>query len=125
VTASDAPTNGGPIFHLAIPDDWAAASASGEYLVSTRGMSLDEVGFIHCSTHDQVEATANRFYGDIDQLILLAIDSLLVPSRIIFEPPVPDSPLLFPHIYGPLPMSAVSLASQWIRSSTGWSLATL
>jgi uncharacterized protein (DUF952 family) len=125
VTASDSPANGGPIFHLAIPEDWAAAYASGEYLVSTREMSLDEVGFIHCSTRDQVEATANRFYGDTDQLMLLTIDSLLVPSRIIFEPPVPDSPLLFPHIYGPLPVSAVTLASPWTRSSLGWSLATL
>jgi uncharacterized protein (DUF952 family) len=88
-------------------------------------MSLDEVGFIHCSTRDQVEATANRFYGDTDQLILLTIDLLLVPSRIIFEPPAPDSPLLFPHIYGPLPVSAVTLASPWTRSSLGWSLATL
>jgi glutathione S-transferase len=125
VTASDSPLNGDPIFHLAIADDWAAAVAAGEYLVSTRGMSLDEVGFIHCSTRAQVEATANRFYGDIDQLVLLTIDSVLVPSRIIFEPPVPDSPLLFPHIYGPLPVSAISLASPWTRSPLGWSLATL
>jgi glutathione S-transferase len=88
-------------------------------------MSLDEVGFIHCSTRDQVEATANRFYRDIDQLVLLTIDSALVPSRIILEPPVPNSPLLFPHIYGPLPVSAVSLASPWTRSPLGWSLANL
>lgn len=108
-----------------MPDDWATAATSGEYLVSTRGMSLEEVGFIHCSTRDQLEATANRFYDDVDQVVLLTIDPLLVPSQIIFEPPAPDSPLLFPHIYGPLPVPAVELASPWTRSSTGWSLATL
>ena len=125
MTTPGAPANDEPIFHLARPDDWADASASDEYLVSTRGMSLDEVGFIHCSTRDQLEATANRFYEDVDQLVLLTIDPLLVPSRIVFEAPAPDSPLLFPHIYGPLPVSAVKLTSPWTRGSTGWSLITL
>ena len=79
-----------PIFHLALPDDWAAAFTDGLYLISTRGMTLDEVGFIHCSTRDQIEDTANRFYGDVDQLVVLTIDPALVPSPIVREPPAPD-----------------------------------
>ena len=63
-----------PIHHLALPDDWAAAFATGEYRMSTRGVTLEEEGFIHCSTRDQVEATANRFYGDVAQLVVLTID---------------------------------------------------
>ena len=121
----DAPLNDDPIFHLAMPRAWADAFVSGEYLVSTRDMSLDEVGFIHCSTREQIESTANNFYDDVDQLVVLTIDPLLVPSRIVFEAPARDSPLLFPHIYGPLPVSAVNLASPWTRSSVSWSLSTL
>ena len=68
-----------PIFHIALPGDWVDAFASGEYSVSTRGMSLGDVGFIHCSTAEQIEATANRFYGDLTELVLLTIDPLLVP----------------------------------------------
>ncbi len=115
-----------PLFHAAMPDDWAAAFQTGEYTMSTRGMTLDEVGFIHLSTRAQVEATANRFYADVDQLVLLTIDPLLVPSEIRWEPPTPDSDVLFPHIYGPLPVPAVVRNDYWFRTidenGAGWSL---
>ena len=64
-----------PIFHIALPGDWVDAYASGEYSMSTRGMSLDDVGFIHCSTAEQIEATANRFYGDLTELVLQCVDN--------------------------------------------------
>jgi len=110
-----------------MPNAWADAFISGEYLVSTRDMSLDEVGFIHCSTREQIESTstANNFYNDVDQLVVLTIDPLLVPSRIVFEAPAPGSLLSFPHIYGPLPVSAVNLASPWTRGAARWSLSTI
>lgn len=103
-----------PIFHLAIPEDWAAAFATGEYTTSTRGMTLDEVGFIHCSTRAQLSGTANRFYADLEQLVILTIDPLLVPSPIVFEPGA-DLDVLFPHIFGPLPVGAVNHTTPWIR----------
>lgn len=114
------------LYHLAVPDDWTAAFVTGEYTMSTRGVSLDEEGFIHCSTREQIEATANRFYGDLDQLVLLTIDADLVPSEIRWEPPAPGAEELFPHIYGALPIAAVNLAAMWLRSpDRPWSLATL
>jgi uncharacterized protein (DUF952 family) len=114
------------LYHLALPDDWAAAFATGDYTMSTRGVTLDDEGFIHCSTREQVEATANRFYGDLDQLVLLTIDAELVPSEIRWEPPAPGVEELFPHIYGALPVAAVDLAAMWMRSpDRPWSLATL
>ena len=117
----NAPIDGdAPIFHIALPEDWAAAFTFGEYAVSTRGMSLDEVGFIHCSTAAQTDATANRFYGDVNELVLLTIDPVAVPSEIVWEPPAPDVDELFPHVYGPLPIAAVNLASFWTRSGPKW-----
>jgi glutathione S-transferase len=104
-----------PIFHLALPDDWAAAFANGEYRMSTRGVTLEQEGFIHCSTREQMEATANRFYGDVEHLVVLTIDPRLVPSPIVFEPPAPGMDVLFPHIYGPLPIAAVNAATPWTR----------
>jgi len=109
-----------PIFHLSIPDDWVRAFESGEYRTSTRGMTLDEVGFIHCSTRDQMVDTANRFYGDLDQLVVLTIDPRLVPSPIVLEPPAPGVDELFPHIYGPLPIAAVNQATTWVRVGDAW-----
>jgi glutathione S-transferase len=117
VTVTVAPAVQQPIFHLALPEDWADAFATGEYRRSTRGMSLDDVGFIHCSTREQIEATAGRFYGDLDQLVVLTIDPTLVPSPIVFEPPAPEADVLFPHIYGPLPIAAVRHATFWSRTS--------
>ena len=116
MTVTDSTPADEPIFHLALPDDWAAAFAVGEYTMSTRGITLEQEGFIHCSTRDQIQDTANRFYGDLDQLVVLTIDPLLVPSPIVFEPPAPDVAELFPHIYGPLPVAAVNLASPWLRA---------
>jgi uncharacterized protein (DUF952 family) len=104
-----------PIFHLALPDDWAAAFSTGEYAMSTRGVTLEQEGFIHCSTRDQIEATANLFYGDLEQLVVLTIDPRLVPATIVYEPPAPGVDAVFPHIYGPLPLAAVSLATTWVR----------
>lgn len=110
------------IHHLALPEDWAATFDTGDYRMSTRGVTLEEEGFIHCSTRAQIEATANRFYADVDQLVVLTIDQGAVPSPIRFEPPSPGSADRFPHIYGPLPVSAVVDATFWIRGATGWTL---
>ena len=112
-----------PIFHLAVPDDWATAFTTGEYRMSTRGVTLEQEGFIHCSTRAQMQDTANRFYGDLDQLVVLTVDPQLVPSPIRWEPPAPDVETLFPHIYGPLPIAAVTLATHWHRTGPTWSTA--
>ena len=117
-----------PLFHAAMPDDWAAAFQTGQYTMSTRGQTLDEVGFIHLSTRAQVEETANRFYDDVDELVLLTIDQRKVPSEIRWEAPAPGVDTLFPHIYGPLPIPAVVVTNFWRRideNGVGWSLSNL
>jgi glutathione S-transferase len=94
--------------------------------MSTRGVSLEEEGFIHCSTRDQLQDTANRFYADLDQLVVLTIDPDLVPSPIVYEPPAPGLDVLFPHIYGPLPVAAVNQATLWRRvDGAGWTIDAL
>jgi uncharacterized protein (DUF952 family) len=113
-----------PIFHLALPEDWQSAFETGEYRWSTRGQTLDAVGFIHCSTTVQIEATANRFYGDLSHLVLLTIDPVAVPSEVLWEPPAPGVDELFPHIYGPLPIAAVNMTTMWTRHGEGWVLRT-
>ena len=41
--------------------------------MSTRGRSLDDVGFIHCSTAEQVTGVADAFYSD-DPLTLIVLE---------------------------------------------------
>jgi uncharacterized protein (DUF952 family) len=109
--------------HMAMPDDWAAAQASGEYRMSTRGVTLDQEGFIHCSFDDQVEGTANRFYADVDELVLVRVDPTLLHSDVVVEPPFPGSAEHFPHVYGPIPLTAVVETTPWRRGEHGWQFA--
>ena len=89
-----------PIFHLAVRAHWDAAVAAGEYRRSTVDRTLDEEGFIHCSFAEQVQGTAERYYGDVDDVVLLTID----PTKTGADVRVENG---FPHIYGPLPVDAV------------------
>lgn len=118
------PIDDQPLFHAAMPDDWAAAFQTGMYTMSTRGMSLEEVGFIHLSPRDHLEATANRFYADVGQLVLLTIDPAKVESEIRWDAYEPGDDTRFPHLYGALPISAVVTATYWFRSTdesgAGW-----
>jgi uncharacterized protein (DUF952 family) len=93
------------IFHIATAAHWAQAEASGAYTTSTVGRSLEDEGFLHASRRDQVSGVLSRYYGDLEEpLVLLTIDTdrLDVPWR---EDEVGSD--TFPHIYGPLSPSAV------------------
>lgn len=46
-------TSGVEIWHLAHRDDWEQACSAGAYRMSTRGATLDQVGFIHASRPDR------------------------------------------------------------------------
>jgi uncharacterized protein (DUF952 family) len=93
------------IFHIATAADWAAAVRSGAYSTSTRGVRLDQEGYIHAARRDQVAGVWQRYYADAGlPLVLLTIDTerLTSPWR---EDPVGDT--TYPHVYGPINSSAV------------------
>ena len=91
------------IFHITHPADWEHARQQGQY---TSG-SLTSEGFIHCSKPDQILNTANRFYAGQKGLLLLAIAPARVEAEIRFEN-LEGGKELFPHIYGPLNLDAVT-----------------
>jgi len=95
------------LFHLAIDVDWIdALQTDGRYRTSTVGRALGEVGFVHCSFAEQVQATADRFYPGRRDVLLLAIDPtrLDVPVRV---ERAPGSGERFPHVYGAISVDAV------------------
>jgi uncharacterized protein (DUF952 family) len=53
-----------------------------------------------------VEAVRQFVYDDLDELLLLTIDESALQVLVVREIP-PGGDQLFPHIYGPLPVSAV------------------
>lgn len=111
----------GRLYHLALRQDWQTARGAENYRISTRGRSLQEVGFVHLSQAHQVEATAGRFYGDVPdgELLLLHIDPehLRAEGLEVRLEPAPGSGELFPHLYGPLPLQAVLLAERFLPAA--------
>ena len=115
------------LLHLALADEWAQALPVGSYDRSTRGMSLGEVGFVHCSYPHQVEAVAARFYDDLlddRDVILLVLH--LDPERLdvnVVEEDLEGAGELFPHVYGPIPVEAVVRTEPMVRVDGAWRLA--
>jgi uncharacterized protein (DUF952 family) len=97
---------GAVVYHIASAEDWQHAHEVGEYRISTRGRTLEEEGFIHCSQAGQVGRVANRFYRDAAGLVLLTIDPARLRSEFRYEA-VPGWDEPFAHIYGPLNTDAV------------------
>lgn len=90
------------IFHIVEKKVWKKIENSGEYAPE----SLDQEGFIHCSTGSQINETANRIFHGQRHLLLLIIDATRVNAPIKYDD---DSDLKekFPHVYGPLNTSAI------------------
>jgi uncharacterized protein (DUF952 family) len=109
----------GVIFHIARERDWDAARESGSYGVSTRGARLEDIGFIHASFEHQVARVGSVVYRDAAEplvVLVIATDRLAVP--VVVEN-LEGGDEGFPHIYGPLPVSAVVAVKQASVSPDG------
>ena len=94
------------IYHLTDPATWAHSQAAGQHTGSTRDTDLEQEGFIHCSTAEQWPATVERFYADVDELLLLHIDEEALDAPLVYEQ-LGSAPEPFPHVYGPIPLAAI------------------
>ena len=93
------------LVHLCSNAEWRFAQTRGEH----RPGSLDVSGFVHLSTPEQVDLPANRLYAGRTDLVLLRIDPARLASPLRWEPGVATDPdaMVFPHLYGALPVDAV------------------
>ena len=81
--------------------DWRATLAEGAY----DGSPVDRAdGYIHLSAADQLAVTAARHYAGQSDLMLVEVDLHALGDTLIWEPSRGGA--LFPHIYGPLPVTA-------------------
>jgi uncharacterized protein (DUF952 family) len=85
------------IVHICDASAWAQARAAGTY----RAESLDSEGFIHCSSWAQLAGTAERYYADVPDLVVLVVDPAGLDIRVENG---------FPHLYSELPVGAVTEA---------------
>ena len=81
-------------------------------------MSLATEGFVHCSTEEQIETTANSYFAGVDDLVLVTIDENRLTSELCWEDSHGDG-RLFPHLYGPIDAEAVMAATSWQPDADG------
>jgi uncharacterized protein (DUF952 family) len=82
---------------------WKEAQSAGVF----HGAPIDLAdGFIHFSTTEQVEETARKHFKGQDELLLATIDETRLGEALRYEPSRGGQ--LFPHLYGSMPLSAVT-----------------
>ena len=74
-------------------------------------------GFIHFSTASQLDGTVRKHYAGQTDLMLLAINAETLGDALQWEPSRGGD--LFPHLYGPLPISTVASAQDLTVSTDG------
>jgi uncharacterized protein (DUF952 family) len=110
------------ILHITQKTAWQSAQQAGEYSAP----SLAAEGFIHCSTPAQVAAVAERFYAGQRGLVLLVLDSKRIRPEVRYEVGTDKPDELFPHIYGPINLDAVTRVLDFAPDPSGhWILPPL
>jgi uncharacterized protein (DUF952 family) len=95
---------------------------AGRVLGSYSAPSLEEVGFIHCSSAGQVLQVANAFYQHLEDPVVLWIDTGRLVSSVRWETPEGGDPFggeRFPHVYGAVDLDAVVRVTGLVRGSEG------
>jgi uncharacterized protein (DUF952 family) len=83
--------------------------------------SLATEGFIHCSTVEQVVATADRIFQGSGALLLLVVDPDRLTAPLKWERAT-DVDAEFPHVFGPLNVDAVVGTAVMVEGTGGYVL---
>jgi uncharacterized protein (DUF952 family) len=99
--------------HLTTKQAWEDALKVGIYSLSTKGKTLEQVGFIHGSFADQVDEVAGFvFGGSTEDLVLLYLDmDKLASNGIEVRVEEASNGKSYPHIYGVIPCELVDEVS--------------
>lgn len=105
------PMTADPLVYKIVPASlWRATEAAGVFT----GSPVDvHDGFIHFSTAAQLDETARKHFAGQHDLLLVTLDGSQLDLR--WEPSRGGA--LFPHLYGPLPLSAVRLVEPYVVPS--------
>ena len=85
------------IYKILTPDQWSDALAEGSF----KGAPIDLAdGYIHFSTAEQVEETADKHFRNTGNLLLAAFDGATFGDKLRWE--ASRGGALFPHLYAEL-----------------------
>lgn len=91
------------LYHLATDAEWEEYRQAG----AIRPPSLETEGFVHCSWGHQVPGTVARHFPGVAGVLALVVDPAAVGEAAVVEEDSFGSGQAFPHIYGPIPVSAI------------------
>jgi uncharacterized protein (DUF952 family) len=90
-------------YKILTADQWAQFQADGVFM----GAPIDLAdGYIHLSAADQLAETLAKHFAGQSGLVIAEVDLATLGATVTWE--VSRGGALFPHIYGPLPMAAVT-----------------
>lgn len=95
------------VFHITSPADARHLVDHG----TLEPPSLATEGFVHCSTAAEVVATTQRYYAEVDDLVLVELDLELMDADVSWPEVYPGR--RFPHVHGPLTGDAVLAVHPW------------
>ena len=102
------------IFKICHERAWHEAAQRGQY----DGTDKDrQDGFLHFSTGPQLLGTLRKWYATATDLVLVAVETDTLGPSLKWEPSREGA--LFPHLYGPLPLSAVAHVASITRDVDG------
>jgi uncharacterized protein (DUF952 family) len=99
-----------------LPASESSASASGLAGTYVPGGFAAE-GFIHCCWPNQLAGVVDRYYQGREDLVLLDLDLNAFGTTLVEEDP--GSGEKFPHLYGPIPLSAITARRALVLDSQG------
>lgn len=90
-------------FKILTAAQWVQFQTDGVFL----GAPVDLAdGYIHLSAADQVQGTLDKHFAGLSGLMIAEVDLAVLGDTVRWE--ISRGGALFPHIYGPLPISAVT-----------------
>ncbi len=102
------------VFKVTSREAWEAATTLGQFL----GAAIDIAdGYIHLSTSGQLIETVRKHFRGQSQLVIVTIEIDRLGDALRWE--VSRGGALFPHLYGPLPMTAVSAVDELTMDERG------
>ncbi len=91
------------LHHICTRADLAAAEACGYY----RAASLESEGFLHCCYRAQLSGVLDRWFKGADNIVLLTLDTTRFDATLVHEN-TSGGDELFPHVYGAIPLAAIT-----------------
>lgn len=99
------------VYKILTAEQWAGFQTDGVF----HGAPVDLAdGYIHLSAAPQLQGTLEKHFAGQDGLVIAEIDLAVLGYTVRWE--ISRGGALFPHVYGPLPMSAV-ITAQSLASS--------